>query len=145
MATKPTYMRTPSGEVFETEHPEYHKDCENLGKGEKGKQARRDYAISRLREMIKPGQTVYCVIRKVSPSGMSRNISLHIVQGDQMRGIDTLASDALGWPLAQGGGIRVSGCGMDMCFHTVYTLSRILFQDSDNKADQGYSLKHSTL
>ena len=34
-----TYMRAPSGEVFDTLHPEYHKDCENLGGGSKGAEA----------------------------------------------------------------------------------------------------------
>ena len=35
---KQTYMRTTSGEVFSTSHPEYHKDCENLGTGAKSAQ-----------------------------------------------------------------------------------------------------------
>jgi hypothetical protein len=35
-------------------------------------------------------------------------------------------------------GIRVGGCGMDMGFHLVYTLSRALFDD-------GYYVKHEWL
>jgi len=48
------YMRAPSGEVFTTDNPEWHKDCEKLT-AKAGKIARRDYARATLRSMIKPG------------------------------------------------------------------------------------------
>lgn len=42
------------------------------------------------------------------------------------------AAKVLGWPYSEKhgrGAIRVSGCGMDMCFHTVSTLSEIIHGD----------------
>jgi hypothetical protein len=124
MAT--TYMRASSGEVFTTENPEWHKDCEKLT-AKAGKLARRDYARDTIRAMVKPGQTVHCVLRSVSSSGMSRRISLCIVQGDSLRNIDALAADAAGFKLSDKGGIVATGCGMDMGFHLVYNLGCALW------------------
>jgi len=93
-------------------------------------------ATERLREWIKPGDTLYTVLRHRSRSGMSRSIS---VLGLQQ--INNLPQDKIQiWSydgnvaLATGRkfdrdreGVKVQGCGMDMGFHLVYTLSRILF------------------
>lgn len=128
MANKKYYMQSKSGEVFVTSHPEYHEDCEQLSTT-KGVDARREYCIKKLREMMKPGQKVYCMLRSVSRSGMSRVISLYIVHKGELRNIDAYASDVLLWGEADGGGIKVGGCGMDMGFHTVYTLGRYMFRD----------------
>lgn len=123
---KMTYMKMADGTVFETAHPEYHADCKRLT-DKAGKEARRQYCKDELRKMIKPGMRVYCVLRSVSASGMSRRISLFIVQGDDLRNIDQLSADAIGWKVSGIGGIAVSGCGMDMGFHLVYCLGRALF------------------
>lgn len=123
---KMVYMQTPNGEVFTTDNPEYHKDCARLTQ-KAGKEARKEYARNVLRGMIKPGQKVFCTLRGASSSGMSRRIGLHIIQGDELRSIDTLAADAIGWKLSGLGGIVVSGCGMDMGFHLVYTLGCALW------------------
>ncbi len=128
MVKKQVYMRDASGTVFGTFFPEYHKECENLGSGDKAFQARREYAKSELRKMIKPGDTVYCIVRSVSNSGMSRVISLYIVQNGQLSSIDGLASDVLAYRDAtNSAGFIVGGGGMDMCFGTVYNLGRYLF------------------
>ena len=41
-------------------------------------------------------------------------------------------------------GLVVKGCGMDMGFHVVYTLSSLLFRDTA-KGDAGYCLNHAWL
>jgi hypothetical protein len=41
-------------------------------------------------------------------------------------------------------GYKVGGCGMDMGFHLVYTLSSLLF-DRENGKDSGYKLRHEWL
>lgn len=44
--------------------------------------------------------------------------------------------------------IKVSGAGMDMVFHCVYTLSSILFRGVDGLADidrRGYLLEHQAI
>lgn len=97
--------------------------------------AKRDLeAVARLRQWLKPGDTVYTILRHVSSSGMSRDISLVYIKprakaGQSIFDLDYNAQMALGWPAAKRAGIRVGGCGMDMGFHTVYTLSSILFPD----------------
>lgn len=90
-----------------------------------GKRKYRAQAIADLQTILKPGQEVSAIVRKVAPSGMSRTISLYIVDYGSIKCIDYTAALALDWPDANPG-IRVTGCGMDMCFHTVYTLGHTL-------------------
>ena len=109
------------------------------------KQAERDDARERLLSYyIKEGQTVYTSIKSVSSSGMSRTMSLYVVDGDKIQNITYYVAQALDWPLVEKNGsrvLRVGGCGMDMGFHTVYTLARVLFSGSV-EGDAGYSLRH---
>jgi hypothetical protein len=109
------------------------------------KQKERQEAIERLKEWIKPGDTLYLVLRHRSASGMSRTIS---VKGFRVRECDGTIDDfeysynvalALGWRFNRDReGVTVGGCGMDMGFHLVYELSGVLFGD-------GYTLKHRWL
>ncbi len=107
-------------------------------------------AIAKLREWFPKGSTVYCNVETVARSGMSRVISIwgycRDENGKVMLGPNGeplrihpnySAALALDWPLAKVGrdGIKVSGCGMDMCFHLVYTLSHVIHGD-------GYALNH---
>lgn len=134
-----TYMRAPNGEVFETSGPEYHKDCEDLGHGQRGYAARAEYAKSELRKIIRPGDTVYTVLRRVSASGMSRDISVCVVQNGYIRNLDALVSDACGIKRADGPGLRKGGCGMDMGFALVYSLGRALFPQGFGTVGQNAS------
>lgn len=90
-----------------------------------GKRKMQAQAIADLQAILKPGQEVSTIVRKVAPSGMSRTISLFIVEYGHIKGIDYTAALALDWPLTDNG-IRVTGCGMDMAWHTVETLSKTL-------------------
>ena len=149
---KQYYMRAPSGEVFPSEHPEYHRECENMGSGAKGKAARAEYCKAELRALLTPGDKVYCILRSVSSSGMSRAISLYVKSAGDMRNIDSLSADALGYKLAKKEGLLVSGCGMDMGFHLVYSLGCALWpagtgtphgiRNGKPDTDGGYALKH---
>lgn len=129
-----TYVQTPDGQVFETESPQHWRDCTVLP-AKKGKALRAEYCRAELRKLIQPGDTVYCILRHRSASGMSRRISLAIIadRGDgshYLRTIDQLAADAAGFRTSRNhDGLVVSGCGMDMGFHTVYSLGRALFPD----------------
>lgn len=155
----------------------------------------RQEAIERLREILKPGDTVYTIIRHVSRSGMQRSIQLlkfpiveqgpckvdgcgepschhlhspseecegcaaprdhHAYQGEQTVGrpfyLGRLAATALGWTYDdKNEGVKVNGCGMDMAFHTVYSLSSVLFRDLPGEAyrdrtDAGYWLSKESL
>ena len=86
-------------------------------------------AIERLRKWIRPGDTIYCILRHVSRSGMMRVIDLVKVGEDgEILNIGYNAALALGWPYdRRREGVRVSGTGMDMGFHLVYSLGHALF------------------
>jgi hypothetical protein len=106
----------------------------------------RNYAIERLLTYyVKPGTKVYTILRHVSSSGMSRNISLVIADGNDIADITYYAAQALGDKLIESKGhraIRVNGCGMDMGFNLVYNLSSVLFTGQDRA---GYVLKQAWL
>ena len=99
-----------------------------------------------LTHYVKEGDTVYTVLRSVSSSGMSRTISLKVAKEGKILDLTYYASIVLDWPLVEVNGsraLRVGGCGMDMGFHTVYTLSRVLFREEGSTTDAGYSLNHT--
>lgn len=81
----------------------------------------------RLREMLPPGSIVYTKLDHVSRSGMYRVISLYTIKDNEMVWLSRLAA-----PLLQGydekhEGCKAGGCGMDMGFHLVYSLSYQLY------------------
>lgn len=120
-----------------------------------------------LRQLIKPGDTVYTIIRHVSASGMSRRISLVIptYKKDhtgkmrcEIHSIDWYAA-RLGIGHFQRGkdGIVIGGCGMDMGFAMVYKLGQALWPKGTRKPHGngkrngepdsvgGYAIKHQWL
>lgn len=119
-------------------------------------------ALEQLRAWLKPGDTVFTIVRHVSRSGMSRSISVFASIDGQPQDITYQASRVIGESVDQKhGGIRMGGCGMDMGFALVYALSRSLFRDGfgcigercpsndhsngdrDNQhRDGGYALRH---
>jgi hypothetical protein len=115
------------------------------------KQADFDYAKKQLLEYyVKEGDTVYTLLRSVSSSGMSRTMSLKVAKEGRILDLTYFASVVLGWPLVEVNGsraLRVGGAGMDMGFHTVYTLARVLFRDKyegqADAVDAGYSLSQA--
>lgn len=85
-------------------------------------------AVRELRKLLKPGSKVYTVLRHCSSSGMTRHIDLFTIRGGELRFLSGYAGRALGIRRAKrGDGLVVGGCGMDMGFHLVYELSRVLF------------------
>ena len=104
---------------------------------------------------IKPGETLYTKVEHVSRSGMSRNISVYVMRDNSPVNISTSAATLIEEPLAKDGGVKMSGCGMDMGFALVYALSYALFpagfkvdgvgRNGDRSGwdkDGGYALKH---
>ena len=104
--------------------------------------AERDEAIERLREWIKPGDTLYTVLRHRAASGMSRSIDVYGFapehEGTRASGAKNvrLVKSWYSYNIARAGigawddkheAVRVSGAGMDMGFWIVYELGRVLF------------------
>lgn len=104
-------------------------------------------AIDNLRAMIQPGDTVYTVLRHVSSSGMLRHISVVIIAPNDKRDTShgaSLVTDPdcgpfdVSWLVARAldykqedrhGALKVSGCGMDMGWHLIYSLASVLYPD----------------
>lgn len=104
----------------------------------KAKQAERDEAIAKLREWIKPGDTVYTVLDHVSASGMTRHIRAVLLSCDDGRVTDLHPNWAIGKALGLSHAKRngretdalvVGGAGMDMGFELVYNLSAALYPE----------------
>lgn len=102
-------------------------------------------ALEVLRNTLKPGDTVYTIVRHVSSSGMSRVIDLLVFKNNQPQYISWAASKVMDWTYDRNhDGLKVGGCGMDMCFHTVYTLGRYLFPDGFQLAKNQYGRNGDT-
>jgi hypothetical protein len=89
------------------------------------------YGLELLNGLDK-GATIYGLVRSVSASGMTRNISLKIVKGDRLLDVTYYAADIMDDKVKEYRGynvINVSGAGMDMVFHTVYNLGLALHGD----------------
>ena len=91
-------------------------------------------AIERLREWVKPGDTVYTILRHVSRSGMQREIGCVLLRAEgEGRTVDLHPNHAVA--LATGNrqgkrdGVIVGGCGMDMGFALVHALSSVLYPE----------------
>lgn len=104
-----------------------------------GKRRMQQEAVQKLQGLLKKDSTVYTMVRSVSASGMSRQISLFIIQGGRLLSLDFYVSKALG--LQYKTGVVIRGCGMDMGFALVYNLARTLF--TSKKEDSGYFLNQT--
>lgn len=129
----------------------------------KAAEAARLEAIAQLREWIKPGDTVYTVLDHVSASGMSRAIRVVVPMtytndGDP----DSTRVDFRhpNWAVGKALDLRhwkrngreqdalvVGGCGMDMGFHLVNSLSYALYGDGyaclgKGKCPSNYHVNH---
>lgn len=92
------------------------------------KQPRRDEALTRLRNLLPPGTTVYTTVKHVSRSGMHRLISAYVVHDGAPQWLDGYIDSAGVFTCdRKRSGLRVGGCGMDAGFHVVYELGQVLY------------------
>ena len=93
----------------------------------KKKEAEIAEAIATLKKWgVTEGITIYAQVKHVSASGMFRRVQLLHAMNGEIIDISYYAAIILDWgKYTDGykGGIPVHGCGMDMLFHTVYSLS----------------------
>lgn len=89
---------------------------------------------------------VHTIVTHVSRSGMTRHMRLFMVYAGQICEITSRTARALGWR-TKDGVLIVHGVGMDMGFHTVYSLARTLdLPDPRNpKGDRGYGITQQWL
>ncbi len=97
-----------------------------------------------LEKFVAPGDTLHTILKNVSSSGMSRHIQVVKLVIDeqgkvQVYDLSRLIAKVMGWRLEKRGDyLLVSGCGMDMHFHIVYELGRVLYPDGFNLAKGQY-------
>lgn len=118
---------------------------------QKEQEQEQEEAIRHLREILKPGDKVYGIVRTVSRSGMSRTIDFYAFKPHECECPQTgpganhepgcpgdvidrvylsgWIATVLDYRQTDQGALKVQGCGMDMIFHVVYNLSRRLFPD----------------
>ncbi len=107
----------------------------------KEKQRKEHEAREQLLKRLKEGMTLYTNLRHVSQSGMTRYISPVAIIDNEPINLSYWVNDLFGYRQAEKFGtqcVKVGGCGMDMGFHLIYSLSSILFHD-------GYALQHRWL
>lgn len=83
-------------------------------------------AVKTLKEWgVRDNTTILAKVTRVSASGMSRRVQLFFIKDNELVNISYWSAKALQWGYKDGynQGISVSGCGMDMLFHTVDSLS----------------------
>jgi len=107
-------------------------------------------ALEYLHSYLKPGQTVYVILRHASKSGMSRSISAVIptISDDGKPGIydiTHLVAQACDLTMdTHHNGVKIVGCGADMGFMLVYDLGRAMYpQGFDCIGDGCLSNDHS--
>lgn len=93
------------------------------------KEKEHDEAVTYLRGLLYPGDTVYTTVTHVTSTGMTRWIRVLVMKDNQPVDISWHAGKALGLQVntRSHDGVEVGGAGMDMGFHLVYSLSRVLF------------------
>lgn len=96
--------------------------------------ADREESLERLREWVKPGDTLTTVLRHTSTSGMMRSIDVYLLGCEKGKPtklwLSYHAARILGWSFDERReAVKVSGVGMDMGFHLVYSLASAVFPD----------------
>ena len=111
-------------------------------------------AIMRLRKLAPKGSTIYCVLRHVSRSGMSRRISFYAIHKGELVYLDGYIARLGHFKLhPTKDGLKVDGCGMDMGFHVVYSTARQVWKGCKpsprgrlmSQTDMGYEWKSAWL
>jgi hypothetical protein len=110
----------------------------------KAQQAEREIALNELREILPEGSTVFCILRSVAKSGMSREITFMTLKGGEPYYLDYRIGQVLDLKRGKSDGLKVHGAGMDMGFHVVHNLSYALhgYPTTDNENRRGYTLTH---
>jgi len=105
------------------------------------KELQENEARESLLKRLEKGMTLYTNIKHVSQSGMTRYIEPIAIVDNEPINLSYWVNNLFGdKQVDKFGGqcVKVGGCGMDMGFHLIYSLSQELFND-------GYALKQRWL
>ncbi len=91
----------------------------------------RTLEIANLKSWLKPGTTVYSVLRGRSRSGMSRTLEFYVVFNREICRVTWSVAKILALPYDERvEALRVKGCGIDIGRDVVERLGRALFDDA---------------
>jgi hypothetical protein len=99
------------------------------------KEQEKTQAIEWLKKNIKAGTRIYSVLNGVSSSGMTRHISFYMTmpqvtvkknQPWEIMCLNWYIAKACDYKMDKNGAIIATGCGMDMGYHVVTSLSYAL-------------------
>lgn len=94
-------------------------------------------AVAELKELLGTSPKIYGNVVSVAKSGMSRKMNYYIVSNNEILDINFLICQVLDYKQdKQTGAIIKKGCGYDPLFHTVYGLSKVLY-------DKDYGIKYT--
>lgn len=99
--------------------------------------AERQESLETLLAWVRPGDTVFTILRHVSRNGMSRIITPLVMVEAEPRYLTYHAARVLG-RRDKDDGVVCQGAGMDMGFALIYDLGQALFSD-------GYALRQRWL
>jgi hypothetical protein len=104
------------------------------------------YDLDEMQQLAKDKpETIYTILRSVSNQGMSRLIDMFYVKDEKPIHIHFHTNRVFQKRVktSNGFGYRVGGCGMDMGFHLVNSLSYSMSQFLGLKELDGYIYRHS--
>ena len=110
--------------------------------------SRKDEALDKLRELCKPGTTVYTILTHCSRSGMTRWINCYVFVDNEPYWLSGYIDSAGLFSCdRKRESLKVGGCGMDMGYHVVNTLSYALhgYEQRTDEYRPGYTLNHRWL
>ena len=96
----------------------------------------KELAKKSLSRLLKPGATVYTVIKHVSRSGMQRRIGIYVVRNNKVVDLAASVCDLLGHEWGGDGSVVVGGCGQDVAFYLVCELGQALFPKNRKSLNQ---------
>ena len=91
---------------------------------------RRAELVKFLRPFFGKNSLAYCSLKKCSNSGMYRHIQILATKKNRIYNLSYYVADLCGFKFKDDTcAVGVSGCGMDMGFHVVSTMSHFLYRD----------------
>ena len=100
-------------------------------------------SITFLKENIKADNIIYTSLQSVSSTGMSRRLKIYIVKDNQIIDITYDTANALEYRYNfEKGSLIIGGCGMDMGYYVVCSLTSLLNTRVTPENTNCYKLNH---
>lgn len=110
------------------------------------KRTDKDESLEFLQKVLKPDMTVHVIIRHVSKSGMQRVMDVFYIKNNNLYCITHHVANVLEKNISKKyHGVVINGCGMDMAWHLVYTLSAVIFRGTKHEKQGENLLRHQII